>query len=284
MGLTLGVLTSVLALLPGLALIAAFNFKTRRGGARRPEVQLTAVSAIVLAVFFSIISHYAGYLAAGGVLDLAQAISIRFGLSFGPVIRNPIAAGFDALGGKPLQFPEVLALAGVLLLEVVTLVNIVMGRGLDLLIDTIDYNSQGWVFEHITRPAENGYTPVGHVYTSTTSGRFGIAYKGAVTDVRQDEKGQILSIALTRPERFLYEIGHETPPFSPSVTNWRFWSRRNDIRPTVDPAIRHHGKVTAGGVVSLDARIISNIVVHCISNSVFSQINAADTPASANAV
>lgn len=277
MGLTLGVLASVLALLPGLALIAAFNFKTRRGGARRPEVQLTAVSAIVLAVFFSILAHWTGYLAAGGILDLAQAIAERTSYSVGPVIRNPIAAGFDALGGKPLQFPEVLALAAVLFLEVVTLVNIVMGRGFDLLIDSIDYNSQDWVFEHITRPAENGYTPVGHVYTSTTSGRFGIAYKGAVTDVRQDEKGQILSIALSRPERFLYEIGHEPASPPPSAGRWRFWSRTEEVGPSNDPAIRHHGKEIAGGVVSLDARVISNIVVHCISNSVLNEINAADT-------
>lgn len=276
MNLTLGVLASVLALLPGLALLAAFNFKTRRGGARRPEVQLTAVSALVLAVFFSIIAHAAGYAISAGVLDLAMAISEQLDVSYGPPIRNPLEAGFDALGGKPLAFPEVLALSAVLLLEVMTLVNIVWSRGFELLIDSVDYNAQGWVFEHITRPAENGYTPVGHVYTSTTSGRFGIAYKGGVTDIRQDEKGQVLSIALSRPERFLYEIGHESPSAPAPASRWRLSLRAAEAAPAVlDTGVRHHGKETAGGVVSLDARIISNIVVHCISNSIFDQINAA---------
>jgi hypothetical protein len=281
MNLTLGVLASVLALLPGLALIAAFNVKTRRGGARRPEIQLTAVSALVLAVVFSMCAHYVGYLVASGVLDLAQVIAERFKVSAGPVIRNPLAAGFEALSGKTLQFPEVLALAAVLFLEVMILVNIVMSRSFELLIDAVDYNAQGWVFEHITRPAENGYTPVGHVYTSTTSGRFGIAYKGAVTDIRQDEKGQVLSIALSRPERFLYEIGHEMAPSTTPPSRWRFWSNVNEPQSEVDTSIRHHGKEIAGGVVSLDARVISNIVVHCISNSIFDQINAAVTDAAA---
>lgn len=275
MNLTLGVLASVLAMLPGLSLLAAFNFKTRRGGARRPEVQLTAVSALVLAVFFSIVAHTFGFMVANGITDLGRAIFEQWGITAGPEIRNPLAAGFDALGGKPMRFPEAAALAAVLMFEVMTLVTFVMSRSFELLIDTVDYNAQGWVFEHITRPAENGYTPVGHVYTSTTSGRFGIAYKGAVTDIRQDEKGQVLSIALTRPERFLYEIGHEAPAGAPLPPRWQFWRQAAEQPVEVDTGVRHHGRETAGGVVSLDARVISNIVVHCISNSIFDQINAA---------
>lgn len=281
MGLTLGVLASVLAMLPGLSLLAAFNFKTRRGGARRPEVQLTAVSALVLAVFFSIVAHVLGFMVSSGVTDFGRAISESYGITIGPVIRNPLAAGFDALGGKPMQFHEAAALAAVLMFEVMTLVTIVMSRSFELFIDSVDYNAQGWVFEHITRPAENGYTPVGHVYTSTTSGRFGIAYKGAVTDIRQDEKGQVLSIALARPERFLYEIGHEAPAAAPVAAGWQFWRRAAEQPTEADTGVRHHGRETAGGVVSLDARVISNIVVHCISNSIFDQINAA-AAASAN--
>jgi len=282
MNLTLGVLASVLALLPGLALIAAFNLTTRRGGARRPEMQLTAISALVLAVFFSTLAHLFTYLVTDTVLAFLQALSIRFHTSAGPVIRNPLGAGFEALGGRALPVREGLWLLGVLTAEIILVANLTMSRGFRLLIDNIDYNGQGWVFEHITRPAENGYTPVGHVYTSTMSGRFGIAYKGAVTDIRQDEKGQVLSIALSRPERFLYEIGPEAGTTAPTRRRW-FKRDRTEARPAerdADVGIRHHGKESAGGVVSLDARVINNIVVHCIANSLLQEIdtNLSDPP------
>lgn len=278
MNLTLGVLASVLALLPGLALIAAFNVTTRRGGARRPEMQLTAISALVLAVFFSVFIHFFAYWVTEGVLALALAVSDRFHFAVGTLIANPLAAGFNALGGQTLRLPEGIGLLAVLFLEVVLVANFTMSRAFRLTIDTVDYNAQGWVFEHITRPAENGYTPVGHVYTSTMSGSFGIAYKGAVTDIRQDEKGQVLSIALSRPERFLYEIAPAITAPAPS-RRWALWPRRD---PDVETAvgIRHHGKEPAGGVVSLDARVINNIVVHCIANSLLREIdtNLPDPP------
>lgn len=277
MSLTLGVLASILALLPGLALVAAFNFRTRRGGARRPEMPLTAISALVLAVFFAIFVHFVAFWATSGALQLGQAIHHRFAFSMGPAIRNPLAAGFDALGGKPIGFEEGIALFGVLFLEVIAIANFTFSRGFQLVIDTIDYNAQGWVFEHITRPAENGYTPVGHVYTSTMSGRFGIAYKGAVTDIRQDEKGQVLSIALSRPERFLYEIGVEPVAAYPRPRRWTVWRPEKSSSDAI--GISHHGKEAAGGVVSLDARVINNIVVHCISNSLLEEIDRTLPPA-----
>ena len=278
MNLTLGVLASVLALLPGLALIAAFNFRTRRGGARRPEMQLTAVSALVLAVFFSIVTHFIAFMLMDGGIAFGHAVFEQTGFSVQPAITNPLAAGFAALGGKPLQLPEGIGLLGVLFCEVIAVANFTMGSGFRLLVDPIDYNGQGWVFEHITRPAENGYTPVGHVYTSTMSGRFGIAYKGAVTDIRQDEKGQILSIALSRPERFLYEIGEATSAPTPP-RRWSF-RRAGGSDDTSGASIRHHEKESAGGIVSLDTRVINNIVVHCIANSLLREIddNLPDPP------
>ncbi|TVV71445.1 hypothetical protein [Sphingomonas solaris] len=272
MNLTLGVLASVLALLPGLALIAGFNFRTRRGGARRPEMQLTAVTALVLAVFFSMVIHGLAYIVADGALAFVLAVHELTGVNAGRIIANPLGAGFAAWGGQALPMREGLGLGVVLFLEVVTVANFTWSRSFELFLDTVDFNGQGWVFEHITRPAENGYTPVGHVYTSTMSGRFGIAYKGAVTDIRQDEKGQILAIALSRPERFLYEIGPSEKSTLPPRPAWRTWFAAAEAPPE-DTGVRHHAKEPAGGVVSLDARIISNIVVHCISNDLLQEID-----------
>jgi hypothetical protein len=272
MSLSLGVLASVLALLPGLALIAAFNFRTRRGGARRPEMQLTAISALVLAVFFSLVAHGIAFEIAEWTLSFATAANTLTGLDTGQLVANPLGAGLAGLEGKPIADRDAVGLAVTLFLEVVAVTNLALSRQLHLLLDTLDWNGQGWVFEHITRPAENGYTPVGHVYTSTMSGRFGIAYKGAVTDIRQDDKGQILAVALSRPERFLYEIAPAADPPTPRRRPWPFSARA--IEPVEqDTGIRHHGKEPAGGVVSLDARVINNIVVHCIANSLLREID-----------
>ena len=121
MNLTLGVLASILALLPGLALIAIFNFRTRRGGARRPELPLTAVTALVLAVFFSILVHFASYFIVEGVTAFGKAFHQKTGFIVGPIIRNPLIAGFDGLGGKPISTHEGLGLLAVLICQVVAM-------------------------------------------------------------------------------------------------------------------------------------------------------------------
>jgi len=74
MGLTLGLLACVLVLLPGLAVLAAFNYRTQRGGARRPELPLTAISALVIAVMFSIIVHSAAFMLAELTISFAVAV------------------------------------------------------------------------------------------------------------------------------------------------------------------------------------------------------------------
>jgi hypothetical protein len=271
MSLTLGVLASVLALLPGLALIAAFNFRTRRGGARRPEMQLTAIPALVLAVFLSLMTHGVAFEVANWTLAFAAAVNAATGYDLGPLIGNPLVAGLHGLEGKAIPDGEAVGLVVVLFIEVAAAANLAFSRQFQFMLERVDLNGQGWVFEHITRPAENGYTPIGHVYTSTMNGRFGIAYKGAVTDLRQDEKGQVLAIALSRPERFLYEIA---PAAASIEAPRRGWIQRSSPPQTdMETGIRHHGKEPAGGVVSLDARVINNIVVHCIADSLLREID-----------
>lgn len=104
--------------------------------------------------------------------------------------------------------PTAFAAAVLLAFEVFAILGFVGSETFELLIERLDWNGQGWVFQHITRPAENGYAPIGHVFTSTMNDGYGIAYKGVVIDARQGANGELLSIALARPERFLYEIGH----------------------------------------------------------------------------
>ncbi|WP_242121275.1 hypothetical protein [Sphingomonas lacusdianchii] len=268
MSLTLGLLASVLVLLPGLVVLAAFNYRTRRGGARRPELPLTAVSALVMATLFSMLVHGGAFLLSSLAIDFVVAVHDKVpSVDFGPVIQNPIAAFFAAVEGTAMPFSAALGLAVVLFLEAIAVANFIMSDLFDLAFERVDFNGQGWIFEHVTRPAENGYTPVGHVFTSTMSGKFGIAYKGAIVEVRQGDKGEILSIALARPERFLYELGSlQGEPGG--------WWRRNRFGDDAEQSgIRHHAKDYTGGIVALEARVINNIVVHSVANSLLAEID-----------
>ena len=250
-------------------MIAAFNFRIRWGGARRPELPLTATTALVIAVFVSLLIHLFSLIVGHLALSFALAVNQLTGIDYGPAVANPIAAGFDAMDGKPIAARDAVMLGASLLAEVIAVALFILSEAFDLAFERIDLNSQGWVFDHITRPAENGYTPFGIVYTATMTGRFGIAYKGAVIDIRHDEKGALLSIALSRPERFLYEIAGEAPSPPPSRLPWRRQAE------TIEPSsIRHHAKQLAGGVVALDARVINNIVVHSVANSLLREIDA----------
>jgi hypothetical protein len=272
MGLTLGLLACVLVLLPGVAVLAAFNVRTRRGGARRPELALTTTSALLIAVLFSIIVHSAAFILAHVTLGFVTAVhTLVPALDFGPPVTNPIAAFLDAVAGKPIALPSALALAGTLLLECMAVGSFMLSDAFALLSERQDFNGQGWVFEHVTRPAENGYTPVGHVYTSTMSGNYGIAYKGPIIDLRQGDKGEILAVALARPERFLYELGASNAPV-PTKRGWG--TRRKEPPSEAASRVRHHEKDYTGGVVALDARVINNIVVHSVANSLLEAIDA----------
>jgi hypothetical protein len=273
MGLTLGLLASVLVMLPGLAVLAAFNFRTRRGGARRPELPLTAVSSLVLAAVFSIIIHAVGYSVTAGALDFVVALHDKWPqLNAGVVIQNPIEGFYEAVADKrPMSFGTAYAFAFLLLGETLAGAAFVMSELFQLSFDSHDFNAQGWVFEHITRPAENGYTPVGHVFTSLMSGDYGVAYKGPVVDVRQGDKGEILSISLARPERFLYQLGAFAD--QPEGRRW-FWQKSSSSEVAKTTGVEHHEKDYVGGIVHLDARVIGNIVVHSIADVLLEEIDS----------
>ena len=271
MPLTLGFLASVIILLPGLVALAAFNFRVGRAGARRPEQQLTTINALVAAVILSIMTHYLGYVVAAGVTDAAVAIHEAFPLfNLGSAVPNPVGASYAAVtSGKAMPGPTAIATAALLAFEVFAVLAFVSSETFDLLFEPLDWTGQGWVFQHITRPAENGYAPIGHVFTSTMSGAYGVAYKGIVIDARQGANGELVSIALARPERFLYQLAD----FPSEPSKWR-WRRRDQDAGELDrpTGFTLHGKNTVGGVVQLDARVITNVVVHSVSQGLLEEI------------
>lgn len=270
MALTLGFLASVVVLLPGLIAIVSINILAGRAGARRADVQLTTVNALVAAVIVSAFAHYLAWLVAAGAIDAGIAIHEAFPvLDFGPALPNPVGALFAAVtGGPALTGPTAGACAALLALEVVAILAFGAGDSFDLLFDRLDWNGQGWVFQHITVPAQNGYAPIGHVFTATMNDGYGVAYKGVVIDARQGANGELIAIALARPERFLYEIGAFPKP------SRRLWQRTAASKQETDLAtgFRIHRKDYVGGVVHLDAKVISNVVVHNIAKSLLDEI------------
>lgn len=270
MPLTLGFLASVLVLLPGLVALAAFNFRTGRAGARRPDLQLTAVNALVASVIISVVTHYVGWLVAAGAIDAALAVHEAYpAIDLGPAVPNPVGAYYAAVtSGTAMSGSSAIAVAALLALEVFAVLAFVTGDSFELIMDRLDWNGQGWVFQHITRPAENGYAPIGHVFTSTMNDGYGVAYKGVVIDARQGANGELVAITLARPERFLYEVGA-----FPKPTRFRLPWQREEVGET-DPVTGFtlHGKEYVGGVVQLDARVISNVVVHSIAQSLLDAI------------
>ncbi len=189
MNITLGFLTSVLILLPGLV---------------------------------SLLVHSLGFWTASSAIDLVLAIYEAFpGVNLGPVLPNPISAFYLALV-TITQMSVQTAIALMILLAGEMAFSI--SDTADLLLDRFDLGGKSWVFQHMTQPAENEYAPIATVFTSVTNGAYGVAYEGLVFDIRQGEKGDILSIALSRPERFLYETGAFAQP------RFRRWPWRFDTK------------------------------------------------------
>lgn len=277
MALTLGFLASVIILLPGLVALATFNFRVGRAGARRPEQQLTAVSSLVAAMIVSIMTHYIGYLVAGCVIDAGIAVYEAWGFAIVPILPNPVSAFYLAVAdGDAMSGPTAIAAAALLAFEVFAILGFVSSETFDLLVERLDWSGQGWVFQHITRPAENGFAPIGHVFTSTMKDGYGVAYKGIVIDARQGANGELVSIALARPERFLYEIGHFQKPRS----SWP-WRKADTEEHQAEPTgFKLHAREYVGGVVQLDSRVITNVVVHSVSQSLLEEI----APGSSDAV
>ena len=253
MNLTLGVLAGVVLLLPGLVALSAWNLRSSRSGASRPELPLTAVSVLVIAIGGALTAHLAAYFVVEAGLRLAILLGdgVQHALPSAMVLlpdhhlpaapANPFATILLAAEGARVPLGDLAFTGLVILVEMVVVVNVISHDGFDLLLDGYDLANQGWVYQHVIRPSKNGYRPIAHVLTTTMLGGFGVGYRGLVADIRQSEKGETLAISLLDPERFLYGVAAPDAGAEPA------FERR---------AIDH-----VGGVVSIEAKAIFNIVV-----------------------
>jgi hypothetical protein len=247
--LTLSLLTGLLLLLPGLTAVVTWNARSTRAGARRPDLTLTALSALFAALAISAAIHAAGYLMGEIAVRMTQELQLDslFTAPYPTMIKLMLSDHPDA---QPLALFEFLLTTAI---GSVAAWRIVTSDGLTLTFPQSDLRGQGWIFEHIVRPHANGYIPIAYVMTCMTHNSLGVGYQGPIAEVRQGDDGKIKAIAISSPERFLYELreGNAASPL--------FGLARGN------PSLENRVRQWVGGIVVLDADVIRNIVVHNLS-------------------
>ena len=256
MNFTLALLAGLVLLLPGITALVSWNFQNVHHGAKRPELQLTSVTALFAALGIALVMHILGY----GLVSLGWAaaaqLSDSLGHSLGALIQNPydMAVGL-ALGSSKPSTTSIFAFAMSVLFECLLAWQLVTSQGLDLVFDEFDVRSQGWVFQHVVRPLRHGYKPVAYILTNTPHGEYGIGYQGVVADIRQGDNGELKSISLADPERFVYQVVHTKAE-----------------EPDLIPHIETHDRDWVGGVVVLESAVILNIVIQNIPEIVIDEV------------
>ncbi|MCO5792783.1 MAG: hypothetical protein HEQ21_08180 [Blastomonas sp.] len=242
-------------LLPGITALVGWNIQGASQGAKRPELQLSSINALFVALLISIIMHVIGY----GLVSLFWSAAVELGHyvdPLGPLIQSPyemaIAISFEKIAPSSGAIEAFLI---VVLLECLLAWRLISSRGLDLTLDGFDSRSQGWVFQHVVRPIRHGYTPIAYVLTTSTHGEYGIGYEGIVADIRQGDNGELKAVSLAEPQRFVFRI---VPV--------------NEGRPRRKPHFQTYEREWIGGVVALDGSVIRNIVIHTVWQELLQEI------------
>jgi hypothetical protein len=248
--LTLSLLVGLVVLLPGLTAVVAWNRLGNRYGAKGPELPLTAVSALFIAISVSVLIHVIGTLFGEIAVHVSDELQLE------PLLTAPYPAVIEAaFGGQApgALAPAIIEFLVVTLIECWAVVRIVLSPGLGLVLRDVDARNQGWAFEHVVRPHTYGYTPIAFVLTNMTHEEVGIGYQGPIVELRQTGDGKVGTIVLGQPERFVYEM-------KIAVTKSRFLPRAAE-----PPTLLIHARHWVGGAVALDMTVVRNIVVHNLS-------------------
>ena len=267
MNFTSALLAGLVVLLPGLTALASWNVMGSGQSAKRPELQLTSVNALFLVLVVAAVLHFLGY----GLTALAWSAAVELGGLLPPsappwpLLPNPYdTAVLTATGAARPTAESIATFLAVTLLECLLAWRLMASEGLDLVLEGFDVRSQGWVFQNIVRPARHGYKPIAFVLTAPPQGEYGIGYEGVIADVRQGDNGELKSVSLAEPQRFIYQI---VPT-------------RSD-EPRRKPHLEIFDSEWIGGMVTLDASSVRNIVIHNIPNDVVADVEA-EADANAN--
>lgn len=175
------------------------------------------------------------------------------------IAANPIVAMTAVADGSHLRFEDLILFGGLVGWESLLVARFVASEGFDVMLDGVDVAGQGWVYQHYVRPARYGYKPIGYALTTMQQNGYGIGYIGAIEDIRMSEKGELLSVALLNPERFLFDLKAKVLLRRAGTSSGR-------------PSFQTYGRERLGGVVALDGRSVANILVRTIDKAVFDDI------------
>ena len=162
--------------------------------------------------------------------------------------------------GGHLEVNELAMFSGLVVLESFLVAKFVSNDGFDLVFDGADLNGQGWVYHHYLRPSQHSYRPVCHVLTTFQQNNLGIGYIGAIADIRHSEKGELLSLALLNPDRFLFQLKPA------AAAKWG--------QPGEDPKFDTYGRETIGGIVALDGKSVANLLVRTLDKALLDDIES----------
>ena len=258
MNFTLALLAGLVLLLPGITALVSWNFQNVNHGAKRPELQLTSVTALFAALGIAMVLHILGWGLTSLIWAAAAELGERLHHAIGPLIPNPydMAVGVAMGTAKPTT-ASIGAFLIVTFFACVFAARLVSSEGLDIAFEPFDVRSQGWVFQHVVRPLRHGYKPIAYILTTTPHGEYGIGYQGIVADIRQGENGELKSISLADPERFVYQVVQRKPD-----------------QPRLVPHIETHDRDWVGGIVVLDAGVVRNIVIQNIPEIVIDEVES----------
>jgi hypothetical protein len=283
MTLTLAVLASMLILMPGLTFLGIWNLRVARTGAARPELPLNSATTLLLAIGISLFAHFIGW----AVCELLRQLLLHTGVvippagqiwsplekalrpegHLGPVFANPIESMVRYADGGHLLMDDLAAFCGLVVLECLFVGAFISNEGFELLVDGLDLNGQGWVYHHYVRPSQHGYRPIGYALTTYQQNDLGIGYIGTIADIRHNDKGELVSLSLLDPDRFLFQL-------KPEVAARHPWGE-----PGKGPAFKTFGREPIGGIVVLDSKTVSNFLVKTVERAVLDDIRTQTTPA-----
>lgn len=264
--LTLAVVTGVAILLPGFFAILLWNPRARRYAVARPDLPVNALSVLAIGVAVSLIAHLLTGLAIGLVQTLLIDVSRFLPADYRTPAVNPIGTLLIVAQGGPkaaaLSASDLVWGICAPIFSTLAVVMLMADDALDVATEGWDFGGHGWAYTHIIKPTQHGHRPIAYVLTDLQHDGLGVGYRGVVADIRQSSDGQTQSISLASPARFLFELKPGTS---------RRWT------PSSEPALVRYAERPVGDVISLDQKVIHDIVVSTPATDLLRELRDLDT-------
>lgn len=214
MTLTFAVLGTLALILPALAAILMWNMRSNRFVSAKPDLPITAMSVLTVATAMTLFVNILTWLFFTSFQAFAEQLQPILPCTLYPdlclPLLNPtelltafIQRGADAPPVEPMHLAYI---AGIIIAQMIFTTSFLANEGFDLAFADLDLSRLGWAHEFVWLPSKHGYLPIASVLTSIEHNGLAVGYRGLVNDLRSNELGETMSISLSAPYRFLYEI------------------------------------------------------------------------------